>query len=157
MQLPRRLVRLSLMERIGSLQPVFLMLMRLRSYFGKYVFLTVCIAALIGYSLYVRVVIGQLQVESINVTQTYAELIRTAITENMNYEEMNVIFEEIIRKSGNPIIITDTTWRPIMWKNISTGCLWWHHELLPGDTTFKSSRIAGNTIPNPCLSVNQIP
>jgi signal transduction histidine kinase len=110
-------------------------LMRIRPFTGKYVLLLVCIAAFIWYAQYSRTIIMQLQEESLTVTQTYAELIRTAITERMNNEEMNVIFEEIIRKSNIPVIITDTSWAPLMWRNVVVGPFFHRHEVATHDTT----------------------
>jgi len=69
------------------------------------------------------------------VTQTYAELIRVAITERMNNEEMNVVFEEIIRKSNIPVIITDTAWVPLMWREVFSGPFYKRREIAVHDTT----------------------
>ena len=109
--------------------------MRIRPFTGKYVLLLACIVGFIWYAQYTRTIILQLQEEAVTVTQTYAELIRTAITERMNNEEMNVIFEEIIRKSDIPVIITDTLWTPLMWRNIVTGPFFHRKEVLTHDTT----------------------
>ena len=95
--------------------------LRIQPFTGRYMFLLLCTAGLIWYTIYTREIIRRLQDDATTVTQTYAELIRTAISENMNSQEMNVVFEEIIQKSNIPIVITDTTGEPIMWKNISQG------------------------------------
>jgi signal transduction histidine kinase len=113
-------------------------LMRIRPFTGKYVLLLICIAAFIWYAQYSRTIIMQLQEEALTVTQTYAELIRTAITERMNNEEMNVIFEEIIRKSNIPVIITDTSWTPMMWRNVVVGPFFHRREVPTHDTTAAS-------------------
>jgi signal transduction histidine kinase len=109
-------------------------LMRIRPFTGRYVLLLICIAAFIWYAQYSRTIIMQLQDEALSVTQTYAELIRTAITERMNNEEMNVIFEEIIRKSNIPVIITDTSWTPLMWRNVVVGPFFHRQEVPTHDT-----------------------
>jgi signal transduction histidine kinase len=110
-------------------------LMRIRPFTGRYVLLLICIAAFIWYAQYSRTIIMQLQEEALTVTQTYAELIRTAITERMNNEEMNVIFEEIIRKSNIPVIITDTTGTPLMWRNVVVGPFFNRREVPTHDTS----------------------
>jgi signal transduction histidine kinase len=110
-------------------------LMRIRPFTGRYVLLLVCIAAFIWYAQYSRTIIMQMQNEALSVTQTYAELIRTAITERMNNEEMNVIFEEIIRKSNIPVIITDTSWTPLMWRNVVVGPFFRRQEVATHDTS----------------------
>ena len=75
-------------------------LMRIRPFTGRYVLLLLCIAGFIWYAQYTRTIIMELQEESVSVTQTYAELIRTAITERMNNEEMTTGGPE--RKGTNP-------------------------------------------------------
>jgi signal transduction histidine kinase len=116
--------------------PIFYrFLMRIRPYTGRYVLLLACIIAFIWYAQYSRTIIMELQADSLSVTQTYAELIRTAITERMNNEEMNVVFEEIIRKTNIPVVITDTAWNPVMWRNVYVGTLFNRTEVLPHDTS----------------------
>jgi signal transduction histidine kinase len=110
-------------------------LMRIRPFTGRYVLLLACLAAFIWYAQYTRTIIMQLQEESVSVTQTYAELIRTAITERMNNEEMNVIFEEIIRKANIPVIITDTLWNPLMWRSVVVGPFFHRTEVPTHDTS----------------------
>jgi signal transduction histidine kinase len=114
---------------------IYHFLMRIRPFTGRYVLLLICIGAFIWYAQYSRAIIMQLQDEALSVTQTYAELIRTAITERMNNEEMNVIFEEIIRKSNIPVIITDTAWTPLMWRNVVVGPFFHRREVPTHDTS----------------------
>lgn len=109
--------------------------LRIRPFLARYIVLLACIAGFIWYAQYTRTIIKQLQGEAVTVTQTYAELIRVAITERMNNEEMNVIFEEIIRKSDIPVIITDTAWTPIMWRNITDGPFFNRREFEDHDTS----------------------
>ncbi len=116
--------------------PVFYrFLMRIQPYTGRYVLLLVCIAGFIWYAQYTRTIIMELQADAVSVTQTYAELIRTAITERMNNEEMNVVFEEIIRKTNIPVVITDTAWNPVMWRNVFVGTVFNRTEVAPHDTS----------------------
>jgi signal transduction histidine kinase len=53
----------------------------------------------------------------------------------MNNEEMNVIFEEIIRKANIPVIIADTLWEPLMWRNIMVGPFFNRREVPAHDTS----------------------
>lgn len=111
-------------------------LMTIEPFLGRHFLVLGCIACgLIWYSLYTRDVVKRLQEDAINVTQTYTELIRAAISESMNNEQMNIVFDEIIRKTNIPIIITDTTWAPLMWKNIRRGFLFARKEISPQDTS----------------------
>jgi signal transduction histidine kinase len=102
---------------------------------GKYFFLFLCIVGLIWYAVYTNYLIGRLQEDATQVTETYAELIRTAISEQMSHGQVNAIFEEIIRDSDIPIVITDPGWNPTMWKNISTGPFYARRRVSPDDTS----------------------
>lgn len=61
------------------------------------------------------------QAEAINHKE--ARLYAVAIAEQLNREEINVLFNEIVRKSEVPMIITDTTATPLNWNNITKGFL----------------------------------
>lgn len=117
---------------------LYVFLMKFRPFIGKYAFLLFCIVALIWYAVFTRGIIDRMQQDAVNVTRTYAELMRTAISEDMNYQQMNVIFEEIIQKSNNPIVVTDTAWRPIMWKNVAVGPFYNRHTIPPADTSYQA-------------------
>lgn len=119
---------------------------RFRQYLVKYAILAVCVLLFIGYAFYTRYVISRLHQDAIEVTQTYAELMRTAISENMSHGEMNVVFEEVIKKASNPIIVTDTTWRPILWKNMMRGPYWHREEVAIDDTTAHTRQYLDNSI-----------
>jgi signal transduction histidine kinase len=119
---------------------------RIRPYAGRSAFLLLCIVMLVAYAWYTRFVIKELQQDAIDVTQTYAELIRTAISENMDDGEMNVVFEEVIRKANNPIIVTDSTWRPVLWKNINTGPFYRREPVRIDDTTTATRLYLDNKI-----------
>jgi len=45
------------------------------------------------------------------------------------------VFDEIIQKTNIPIIITDTTGTPLMWKNVRRGFLFTRKEISPQDTS----------------------
>jgi len=111
----------SIWERILSAPGLYPVLVKFRLFTGRYFFLAICIVGLLWYAVFTRYVIGQIKRDAVAVTQSYAELIKTAISERMNDQEIEVIFNEIIQKLNFPIIITDTLWNPVTWKNISIG------------------------------------
>jgi len=53
------------------------------------------------------------------IMNSYARLWALAITEAVRGEELNIIFEEIIKKADFPIIQTDVDGEPIAWRNIN--------------------------------------
>jgi signal transduction histidine kinase len=108
-------------EKAISAPGLYPILVKIRLFTGKYFFLVLCVAGLLWYAIFTRHIIGQIKKDSVAVTQSYAELIKTAISERMNDEEIEVIFTEVIQKLSFPIIITDTLWNPITWKNIAAG------------------------------------
>ncbi len=122
------------------------LLLRFRQPLLRYLLLFVCIVFFVGYAFYTRYIIKRLHQDAIDVTRTYAELMRTAITENMSDGEMNVVFEEIIRKTNNPIVVTDTTWRPILWKNIERGPFYAREAVAIDDTSRETLRYIDSKI-----------
>jgi signal transduction histidine kinase len=134
------------LARFVSIEQLYAFVVKARPYAGKYVFLGVCIGFFVGYAFYTRYVIERLQQDAIDVTQTYAELIRTAISENMSDGEMNVIFEEVIKKASSPIIVTDTTWRPMLWKNVSRGPFFHRVPVAVDDTSTRTRRFLDSRI-----------
>ncbi len=114
---------------------LYMFFMKVSPFSGRYLFLVLCIAGLIWYAVYTKYIIGRLGDDATRVTRTYAELIRAAISEQMSYEEINVVFEKIIRDSDIPIIVTDTAWTPTMWKNIIVTSPFSRREVAPDDTS----------------------
>jgi signal transduction histidine kinase len=114
---------------------LYQLLMTIAPFMGKNFFVLGCIAiGLVAYTGYTLNVVNKLKKDAVNVTQTYVELIRAAISESMSNEEMNVIFDEILQKTNIPIIITDTAWTPLLWKNIRRGFFLFPKTLVPQDT-----------------------
>ena len=126
---------------------LYRVLMSLEPFIGKHFLVLGCIAVgLILYTLYTRDVVQRLKQDSVNVTQTYVELIRAAISESMSNDQMNIVFDDIIQKTNIPIIITDTTRTPLMWKNIRRGVLFFRKDLPQQDTTAETKRFLRKTI-----------
>jgi signal transduction histidine kinase len=63
----------------------------------------------------------RIQAEAINHKE--ARLYAVAIAEQLNRDEINVLFNEIVRKSEVPMIITDTSGTPLNWNNLTSGFL----------------------------------
>jgi len=122
-------------------------LMTIEPFFGKHFLVLGCIAVgLIVYTVYTRDVVRRLKEDAVNVTQTYAELIRAAISESMSNEQMNIVFDEIIQKTNIPIIIADTVRTPLMWKNIRRGALFFRKEVTQQDTSAAARRFLRKTV-----------
>ncbi|MBD3421908.1 MAG: hypothetical protein GF398_17495 [Chitinivibrionales bacterium] len=111
---------------------------KIRPFTGRNFFLLVFLGALLWYAIFTRQVIGRIENDAISVTHSYAELIRTAIAERMNDQKNEVVFREVIQKLNFPLIITDTTWRPVIWKNIKTGPFFNRRTITMEDTTAQS-------------------
>jgi signal transduction histidine kinase len=118
-----------------------MLFMKFSPFSGGYVFLVLCISGVICYAVYTKTVITRLEEDAVNVTNTYAELIRTAISEKMAPGEMNVVFEKVISETDIPIIVTDLDWSPTMWKNIATGPAYNRREIEPEDTSAEALAI----------------
>jgi signal transduction histidine kinase len=109
--------------------------MTIEPFIGKHFLVLGFIAVgLVGYTLYTRDVVKRLKADAVNVTQTYAELIRAAISETMSNDQMNIIFDDILQKTNIPIVITDTAWTPLLWKNIRRGPIFFRKDVTQQDT-----------------------
>ena len=110
-------------------------LMAVEPFIGKHLLVLGCVAVgLVAYTLYTKDIVKRLEADAVSMTQTYAELIRAAISESMSNDQMNIIFDEIIQKTDIPIVITDTSWTPLMWKNIRRGFSFFRKEISQQDT-----------------------
>jgi len=125
----------SFLRRALAAPGLYAFFLKLRPFSGRHVFLFVCIAGLVWYAVFTRQVIGQIRKDAVNVTKSYAELVRTAVSESINDQEEGVIFTEVIQKLNFPIVITDTAWEPVTWKNITVGTLFSRRTILPTDTS----------------------
>ncbi len=78
------------------------------------------LALLGGFIILNQIFLTNLQTQAETVSHKEARLYAVAIAEQLNRDELNVIFNEIVRKSQVPMIITDNENLPINWKNIDT-------------------------------------
>ncbi|MBD3393340.1 MAG: two-component sensor histidine kinase [Chitinivibrionales bacterium] len=129
------------LNRLVRAPRLYMFFMKISPFSGRYLFLVVCILGLIWYAVYTKYIIGRLEEDATSVTRTYAELIRAAISEQMSYEQINVVFERIIRDSDIPIVVTDTAGVPTMWKNIVVGPFYSRREIAPDDTSAEARRL----------------
>ncbi|MBN1578347.1 MAG: HAMP domain-containing histidine kinase, partial [Chitinispirillaceae bacterium] len=97
---------------------LYFFFMKIRPFTRKNVLLVLCSFALIGYSIFSFAVIGRLKAETTGLTQAYAELIQTTVSGTMTYGEIQGVLRRVLDKAINPIIVTDSAWRPILWTNI---------------------------------------
>lgn len=85
----------------------------------KYVLFTSALALLACFTILNQIFISNLRSQALQINDKEARLYAVAIAEQLNREEINVIFNEIVRKSQVPMIITDNQNVPINWNNIS--------------------------------------
>ena len=85
----------------------------------KYVMFVSALALLACFTILNQIFIKTLERQALEINDKEAKLYAVAIAEQLNHEEMNVIFNEIVRKSKVPMIITDNQKIPINWNNIS--------------------------------------
>ncbi len=117
---------------------LYAVLSRIRPFTGHYFFFLLCFGGLIWYALFTRSLIGHIKEDSQLVTRSYAELTRTVLSEQMNDKEVAVIFTQVINNLNFPVILTDTAWRPLSWRNITVGNFFSRRQLLPEDTAAES-------------------
>lgn len=85
----------------------------------KYILFTSALALLGCFTVLNQIFISTLETQALEINDKEARLYAVAIAEQLNREEINVIFNEIVRKSQVPMIITDNQNVPINWNNIS--------------------------------------
>ncbi len=64
-------------------------------------------------------VVGQLKADTEQMVTSYVRLWQLAASENSSGGEVQVIFEEVIKKANFPVIIAGTDGEPVFWRNIS--------------------------------------
>ena len=64
-------------------------------------------------------VIGQLKEDAERTVTSYVKLWQMAASENTTGGEIQVIFEEVIKKANFPVIIADPDGKPVFWRNLS--------------------------------------
>lgn len=83
-------------------------------------FLIVGIAAIsIVFTWYTLDVVSQLKADAEQMVTSYVRLWQLAANESSTGQEVQVIFEEVIKKANFPVVITGTDGEPAFWRNIS--------------------------------------
>lgn len=85
----------------------------------KYVMFVSALALLACFTILNQIFISSLKGQALQINDKEARLYAVAIAEQLNRDEINVIFNEIVRKSQVPMVITDNQNIPINWNNIS--------------------------------------
>ena len=97
---------------------------------------------------YTQYIINRLKGDSESLVDLYAKLWQVAASEQIGEVETEIIFEEVIRKSDFPIIVTDTRGNPQAWRDVG---------IEPNDTTQAAKRKLGKTIIKMDKEKNPIP
>jgi signal transduction histidine kinase len=63
-------------------------------------------------------VIAQLKLDAEKMVATYVNLWQLAASDNTSGGEVQIIFEEVIKKANFPVIIADLNDQPIFWRNV---------------------------------------
>lgn len=132
--------------KIAENRSLYSFLIRIRPYINKRVVIFFSIFCLAGYNLFICYLIAKLKEQTINGTQVYAELIELSVSNGMSIEETNNTLRKIISRSSNPVIITDTMWRPLMWENISTSHCFHKPFIVNGKMTIEQETFLQSTI-----------
>jgi len=83
-------------------------------------FLIVGIVAIsIVFTWYTLDVVSQLKADAEQMVTSYVKLWQLAANESSTGQEVQVIFEEVIKKANFPVVITGTDGEPAFWRNIS--------------------------------------
>ena len=83
-------------------------------FFKGFMVLGIIIVAFI-FIYYTQYVINQLKEDADRVVNAYAKLWQLVASESTTGAEIDLIFEEVIRKSNFPIVVTDSEGKPLAW------------------------------------------
>jgi hypothetical protein len=64
-------------------------------------------------------VIGQLKLDAEKMAASFVKLWQLAASDNTSGGEVQIIFEEVIKKANFPVVIADLERKPIFWRNIA--------------------------------------
>ncbi len=84
----------------------------------KLFLITGIIAIAVVFVWYTLDVIGQLKADAEKMVASYVKLWQLAASDNTSGGEVQIIFEEVIKKANFPVIITDLSYEPIFWRNV---------------------------------------
>lgn len=107
--------------RIMAMSGLYTISHSIKPFIRKNLFFLICAVLLILYNIFTFSLIGRLKNETVTVTGAYADLIGTAVSGTMEHEKINTVLQTVLHKSRNPVIITDTAWKPVIWENIYRG------------------------------------
>ncbi len=116
----------------------YFLFLKFRPFILRYLFLIVCIVGIMWHAVYTNYIINRLRDDITSSISIYSDLINAALFDNMGSEYEKVVLQNIIKGFDIPIIITDESWRPILWKNVSTGTLFNRHKIAEDDYSLET-------------------
>ncbi len=129
------------LKRIADAHFLYFLFLKIRPFTRKNVLLVLCTFALVIYILFSFAVTSRLKAEMTGITEAYAELIQMTVSGSMSFDRINPVLKRILSTSGNPIIVTDTLWQPILWSNVYYKNTAFERKRLLPDTLDQSQRL----------------
>lgn len=85
---------------------------------SKNVLLFFCGGGLVAYTVFTFIVFESIKRDTVAITRDFAQMVQSVVTDRNDSE---IILRNLINRSENPIILTDTLWRPLMWGKVNYG------------------------------------
>jgi len=104
-------------------------MMKLKSTANSRFFFIVAAIILIIYAVVVFIVTRDLRDETEDATKAYTALIETMVASDMSYDQASKVLKSMIGEGSPPLMVTDTTGKPVMWENVFTDMLYNEMEL----------------------------
>ncbi len=111
------------LEKLITSPFVYLILMKIRPYIRRNVILWLCAAAFVVSNIFSFAVISRHKKEAAGLIETYSKLIGMSISNPTSSLELHTVSKRILAGAVKTIIVTDTSWNPVYWCNLSYGSI----------------------------------
>ncbi|NLG16206.1 MAG: HAMP domain-containing histidine kinase [Fibrobacter sp.] len=95
---------------------------------SKNILLFFCGGGLVAYTVFTFIVFESIKRDTVAITRDFAQMVQSVVTDRNDSE---IILRNLINRSENPIILTDTLWRPLMWGKVNYGPVF-NRKQIPG-------------------------
>lgn len=108
---------------------LYFLLLKIKSATSSKIFFILGAAILVIYFAIVFFVTRDLRDETIDATKAYTALIETMVASNMSYEDATRALNNMMGENSPPLMVTDTSGKPVVWEKVYTDLLYSENEL----------------------------
>ncbi len=124
----------------------YLFFLKLRPVTLKHAFLIICITGVMWHAVFTSYTITRLRNEANITTQAYAEFLSQSLYSKMKGNDIKLVLETMLSDIDIPIIITNNSWEPVIWKNISTDGIIFSDAIPENDFSYENIQLVFDKI-----------